>query len=161
MIKLYIMSKALAEDIQKFSKDALVISIGSPGIEPARIEGEHIFKFQFHDVQEDLGLVETNNFSGIVNKMTKEIAESIVKIVMNHRDKKVLVIHCEVGVSRSPGVAIGLASYINTIPDRKKLIELFPCYNKHVCKLVEDAMEVKMKELTTGLHIQKLLMEGR
>jgi predicted protein tyrosine phosphatase len=93
--------------------------------------------------------------------MSEEIAESIVDIAMKSMYCKVWMINCEAGISRSPAVAIGLSSYINVMPDRKRLIELFPCYNKHVCKLIEDAMEVKMKKLTTNLHIQKLLMEGR
>jgi predicted protein tyrosine phosphatase len=143
---------------QDFS-DYLVISIVSPGREhPIGMISSNIHKFQFNDVTEEYFLENQNR---IVRPMEKEIAESIAEIAMNNRDCDRWVIHCEAGISRSPGVAIGLASYIATIPDRKKLIELFPCYNKHVCRLIEDAMEVQMKELTTGLHIQKLLMEGR
>ena len=139
-------------------KDLLVISIVSPGREHPKIEGTNIHQFHFHDVTEEYFLENQNR---IVRPMEKEIAESIVEIAMNNRDCDRWIIHCEAGISRSPGVAIGLSSYIATIPDRKKLIELFPCYNKYVCKLIEDAMEAQMKELTNALHIQKLLMEGR
>jgi len=139
-------------------KDALVISITSPGREHPKIEGSNIHKFQFHDITKEYFLNTTHT---IIRPMEKEIAESIVEIAMDNRDCERWVIHCEAGIGRSPGVAIALADYITFEPNRKKLIEMYPYYNKHVCKLVQDAMEVQMKELLKNLHIQKLLMEGR
>jgi len=37
------------------------------------------------------------------------------------------MINCEAGISRSPGVAIGIASVLKTDPDIKELKRLFPC----------------------------------
>jgi len=157
MIKIFVWPEIAMKETTVDFKDNLVISITSPGSEHVSIKGTNVYKFHFHDVREPLELMDGSTMM----PMSEEIAKSIAEIAMNNRDKRAWMINCEAGISRSPGVAIGLASYIATIPDRKKLIELFPHYNKYVCQLIEDAMEVQMKELTTGLHIQKLLMEGR
>jgi predicted protein tyrosine phosphatase len=124
--------------------DHLVISIVSPGREHPNIVGSNVHQFHFHDVTQDY-MVD----SGIINAMTKEVAEAIVHVVMESLDKgcERWIIHCEAGISRSPGVAIGLAKYIDLRPGRRRLREMFPFYNKHVCRMIEEAMEIKMKEL--------------
>jgi predicted protein tyrosine phosphatase len=155
MIKIYVLPEVAVED--RDFKDAFVISIVSPEREHPKIQGSHIHRFHFHDITQIYEL----DGGRLIRPMSETIAESIVEIAMHHRHCEEWVIHCEAGISRSPGVAIALADYITFEPNRKKLIEMFPCYNKHVCKLIEDAMEVQIKELLTGLHIQKLLMEGR
>lgn len=135
-------------------KENLVISITSPGRQYVELEGENVYRFKFHDIQHDLGLVETHNFIGVVNVMSKEIAESIAEIAMNSRYIDRWVIHCEAGISRSPGVAIGLASVIRTVPSRARLMEMFPGYNRAVASLVETAIKAKLAELTVELDTQ-------
>jgi predicted protein tyrosine phosphatase len=134
--------------------DLLVISIVSPGREHPKIIGTNIHKFNFHDVTEEYFLENQNR---IVRPMEKEIAESIVEIAMDNKDCDRWVIHCEAGISRSPGVAIGLSSFFKTIPNEEKLKELFPCYNKHVANLVKEALSRKMGEMfmNTYLEIRK------
>jgi len=135
-------------------KDALVISIVSPGIEHPKIKGTNTHKFFFHDVTEEFFLENQNR---IVRPMEKEIAESIVEIAIDNRGCDRWIIHCEAGVSRSPGVAIGLAKYFKVTPNEKRLKELFPHYNKYVAKLVEEALHRKMGEIfmNTYLDIRK------
>jgi predicted protein tyrosine phosphatase len=89
--------------------------------------------------------------------MEKEIAESIVEIAIDNRGCDRWIIHCEAGVSRSPGVAIGLAKYFKVTPNERRLKELFPHYNKYVAKLVEEALHRKMGEIfmNTYLDIRK------
>lgn len=148
MIKLFVLSRDMVEGIRDFASNALVISIGSPGVEPPKLRGENIFKFKFHDITEEYFL---STQQRIIQPMEKEIAESIAEIAISHRDKKVWVIHCEAGISRSPAVAIGLARFIDTEPNQDKLEEMFPCHNKHVRKLVERAMRDKIKEIDEEL----------
>ena len=130
--------------------DMFVISIVSPYREHPKIEGSNVWRFHFHDITEEY-LVKDQIF----RPMGKEIAESIADLAMKNRDSDRWVIHCEAGISRSPGVAIGLAKYIKTIPDRERLIELFPMYNKHVCKLIEEAMKAQVEEIEKELRISK------
>ena len=131
-------------------KDALVISIVSPSMEHPKIKGSNVHKFHFHDVTEEYFLEKQNR---IIRPMEKEMAESIVEIAMSNRHCDEWVIHCEAGISRSPGVAIGLAKFIKTIPDEEELKRLFPCFNKHVCQLIEEAMEVKMNALEAEIEL--------
>lgn len=142
MIKIVVLSKLLAEHIYVFDDNTLVISITSPGQPEANIKGNYIHKFQFHDVREDLMLD-----SGIMNAMTEEMAEAITEVLINNRHLKRWVIHCEAGVSRSPGIAVGAARYLNVDPELDKLIERFPCYNTHVAKMMHKAMRKKIAEI--------------
>jgi predicted protein tyrosine phosphatase len=132
-------------------KDVLVISIVSPGRQHPIMHGSNIHKFQFHDITEEYFLENQNR---IIRPMEKEIAESIVEIAMNNRDCDRWIIHCEAGISRSPGVAIGLAKYIALKPNRQELIKLFPYYNKYVCQLIEEAMDAEMDKILEGLDIR-------
>jgi predicted protein tyrosine phosphatase len=133
--------------------DHLVISIVSPGRQHPMMQGTNIHKFQFHDIAEEY-MIESE--SRIIRPMEKEIAESIAEIAMNNRDCDRWVIHCEAGISRSPAVAIGLAKHIALRPNRQQLKKLFPHFNKHVCKLIEDAMQIKIDELSKGLQHERI-----
>jgi predicted protein tyrosine phosphatase len=87
--------------------------------------------------------------------MEKEIAEQIVNVVLDNRDKKNLVIHCETGISRSPGVALGLAKFI-AFSDKLHILETrFPCHNKYVRRLIEEAMEIRIREIETALLMDR------
>ena len=129
---------------KNITSDTLVISIVSPGVIHPKIDGEHVYKFNFHDVTEEYFLDQQNK---IIRPMEYEVAESIVETCMNHRDKKRWIIHCEAGISRSPGVAIGLARYIDLNPNAGQLVKMFSCYNKHVRNNIEKAMRAKLLEI--------------
>lgn len=145
MIKpsLFVLSELKAMGIGKFYDDALVISIVSPGREHPLLEGKNVFKFHFHDVRQDIELDD----GSIVNRMTETIADEIVDVVIKNKDKRVWVIHCEAGISRSPGVAIGLSRFFefkNT--STFELEKDFPCFNPHIRKLIEGAMIKRIKQ---------------
>lgn len=141
MIKIFVLSEWMAKGIGVFGDNTLVISITSPGSEHPKLIGENIFKFHFHDIDKEL-LVKNR----VYRPMERELAESIVDIALDHRDKKVWVIHCEAGISRSPGVALGLASRIETFPDVQKLEQSFPCHNRHVRRLIEESLDKAISE---------------
>jgi predicted protein tyrosine phosphatase len=124
-------------------KDNVVISITSPGSEHVSIKGTNVHKFHFHDVREPLELMDGSTML----PMSEEIAESIAQIIVDNRDKRVWMINCEAGISRSPGIAIGIASVLKTDPDIKKLKQQFPCFNTHVAKLIEESIKIKLIEL--------------
>ena len=128
--------------------EALVISIVSPGMEHPKIKGTNIYRFNFYDVTEEYFIESQNR---IIRLMEKEIAESIAQIAMDNRDCDRWVIHCEAGISRSPGVAIGLAKFIALRPDRSQLMKMFPSYNKYVAVLIEEAMQVEVDKIIQGL----------
>lgn len=149
MIKVMVMSKLLVEHIRDFDDNTVVISITSPGAREAEIKGKHIHRFQFHDVREDL-MVD----GWVMNAMTEDVADAIVEVVVNNKDKKRLLVHCEAGVSRSPGVAIGIARYMEVDPGVDNLIDRFPCYNKHVEKMIHKAMRKKIERELKDLDEQ-------
>lgn len=92
--------------------------------------------------------------SGIMNAMTEEMAEAITEVLMNNRHLKRWVIHCEAGASRSPGIAVGIARYLNVDPELGKLIEMFPCYNTHVVKMMHKALRKKLDKIEAEIDRQ-------
>ena len=145
MIEIMVLPSAVIEG-KNVPSDTLVISIVSPYVQHPMIHGEHVYKFAFYDVTEEY-LVDDR----LIQPMAYEIAESIVEICMNHRDKKRWIIHCEAGISRSPGVAIGLARYIDLNLNVEKLWKMFPHHNKYVRKNIETAMQRKLDEIEENL----------
>jgi len=137
-------------------KDAFVISIVSPGREHPKIVGSNIYKFHFHDVGQTYELPDGR----LIDPISETIAESIAEIAMHHRHCNWWVVHCEAGISRSPGVAIGLSRFITFNPGRQQLKKMYPLYNKYVCKLVEDAMNCKMENLIKELNIKSGYKDG-
>ena len=123
-----------------FDDETMIISIVSPNVVHPNIYAKHVHQFHFHDITETYMIQ-----SGIVEAMRYEIAELIAEAACNHLDKKRFVIHCEAGISRSPGVAMGLARYIDMNPNANEIARHFPHYNLHVCRLVQRAMRIKMK----------------
>jgi predicted protein tyrosine phosphatase len=122
--------------------DTMVISIGSPGVGNPVIHGRHVYEFQFHDVKEEYWLEKANM---MIRPMEYEIAERIAEIAVEHRDKPTWIIHCEAGISRSPGVALGLSRYIELDPGTHMLQKMFPCYNSYVRKYIEKALRERLQ----------------
>jgi len=142
MINIYVLPEIAVEGSDL--KDAFVISIVSPGREHPKIIGSHVHKFHFHDV----GITYELPDGRLIQPMSETIAEAIVDLAMHHRYCDKWVIHCEAGISRSPAVAIGLSKFLKFNPNRRNLKKMFPNYNKHVCKLIEEEMETYIKEDT-------------
>lgn len=150
MIKLFVMSEWMAKDIGKFNDKTLVISITSPGSEHPKLEGKHIFQFHFFDIREPLEFDDGK----IWLPMSEIVADEIVKVAINNKDKKIWVIHCEAGISRSPGVAIALSRFFEFDNTNTHILEKdFPCFNPHVRKLVEGAFIKRLKEEEKALEL--------
>lgn len=129
---------------QTFDDDTMVISIMSPRVEHPLIHCKNVYQFHFHDITEEYFLERSNE---IIRPMNYETAQEIAHVACQHRDKKRWIIHCEAGISRSPGVAIGLSRYIDFNMTTRKIEKAFPHHNKHVRKLVEAAMREETDRL--------------
>lgn len=140
MINIFVWPEIAMKETTVDFKGNLVISITSPGSKHVNIKGTNVHKFYFHDVREPIELMDGSTMM----PMSEEIAESIANIVVSNRDVRVCMINCEAGISRSPGVAIGIASALKTDPDVTELKRMFPCFNTHVAKLVEDAISKRI-----------------
>jgi predicted protein tyrosine phosphatase len=154
MPKLFVLSLNMVEDIRYFSKETLVISITSSantGGKLARIEGKYVYRFEFNDIYKEYFLEHKNL---LIRPIEKEVAEEIVDVVMNNKDKKVWVIHCEAGISRSPAVAIALAKFFKfDNEDVNSLKKKFPSYNKYVKNMIEEVMIEKLKDEDKAIEI--------
>lgn len=139
---MYVLPKIAIETNDEFNDETLVISISSPECENPVIRGKHVYKFKFHDITEEFMVGDR-----LWRPMEYEIAQQIAEIAINNRDKSEWIIHCEAGISRSPGVALGLSRYIELNPGTAMLQKMFPCHNSYVRKYIEKALREKLVEL--------------
>ena len=146
MIRMYVLPEIAVEN-QDFG-DKFVISIVSPGREHPKIIGNHVYRFHFHDV----GQIYELSDGRIIHPMSESIAKDIVNMAMLYKHYDEWIIHCEAGISRSPGVAIGLSRYLKFQPNRRILKKMYPLYNKYICRLIEEAMDIKIGDPSSILE---------
>lgn len=86
----------------------IVISIRDPEWEPAKLPANELRRqtlwLAFHDVQ-----LPTHG----MQHMSEEDGLKIVQTVLKHREVSLVVVNCNAGFSRSPGVAAGLSVWLN------------------------------------------------
>lgn len=107
----FVYSRAKAKrESYRIKKSTLIISITDPGLNPnafarnSNIVG--LCRLQFDDVDED-----TCSEGDIL--MTSEDAAKIRDYVLAYKDKvECIIVHCEVGVSRSAGVMAAIQKYL-------------------------------------------------
>ena len=115
-----------------FDKD-MIISIMSPGQTHPRMNvyGVPRLNIQFHDIVEEICVENT-----LWLPMQPEYAAQIVDFMQESFpwcDR--LVIHCEAGISRSAGVAVGLSRYFDLTPENT-LRDQHPHFNIHVASSI-------------------------
>lgn len=80
--------------------------------------------------------------------ITKEEGKELKEILYKNKDVNEIVIHCDYGKSRSPGVGIAFKELLNE--DSKELREKYRDYNEYVIKMIkgeeEEKNEIKKKE---------------
>lgn len=153
MIELYVKDRCHAEHTRIFENEVFVLSITSPYVDHPHLEGENVYKFHFYDITEEYFVEET---SQMLRPLDNEMAEAIVEVAFDHRHLKRWYIHCEMGISRSPAVAIALSEVLKTTPTSIELREMFPQFNLHVYKLVLAAAKKKLAEIEDEIQTEKL-----
>lgn len=153
MIEIYVANRLAAEHRKKFDNETLVISITSPYVDHPHLEGENIFKFHFYDIVEEYFVEET---SQMLRPLDNEMAEAIVEVAFDHRHLKRWYIHCEMGISRSPAVAIAFSEVLKTTPTSSELRIMFPDFNLHVYKTILAAAKKKLAEIEDEIQTEKL-----
>lgn len=113
-IKILGRAKAVKLSYTDFENTKAIISISDPFSEPAKFNKnnrtvKNILYLSFYDIDEDTKSI----FKGF-EPMTYDDAIKIADFVKNMKDKvESIWINCEVGVSRSAGVALAIAEYLN------------------------------------------------
>lgn len=118
-----------------------LISIRDPDKPKVKVPKSTLLKatlsLAFHDAEPTAGFRLPDN----VRLMTREDAKAVWAFVRGlPPDVSTVVVHCEQGMSRSPGVAIGLCQGLG-IDAAQLLAEFMP--NVYVMKLVTEAAEAK------------------
>jgi predicted protein tyrosine phosphatase len=124
IIDTVVLSRMWFEQQEFFNGDA-IISIASPEYSHPRPNSKlPRLNIQFHDVVAEILIGNT-----LWLPMTESQAEVLVDWALtNVIECDRLIIHCDAGISRSPGVAIGLARYFPLI-EENELRDKYPHFN--------------------------------
>lgn len=100
--ELLVLSREDAESYEPAGDREVCISISDPGADPARISPRFVsvLRLYFNDITE-LGEPTDILFA-------REHALAITQFIDGWKSARRIVVHCNMGVSRSPGVALGL-----------------------------------------------------
>ena len=100
--QLVVLSREDAESYEPAGSREVCISISDPDAEPARVSARFasVLRLYFNDITE----------RGVPTDIlfTQEHAQSITQFIDGWPSAERIVVHCNMGVSRSPGVALGL-----------------------------------------------------
>ena len=114
-IKILSRTKAVKLSYTDFANDKVIISIKDPWAENAHFNRNNssikeILYLSFYDISE-----ETKDIFGGYESMTPKDALLIAAIVNKWKGMvDTIWVHCEVGVSRSAGIAMAIMEYLNT-----------------------------------------------
>lgn len=139
-MKIKTFSRSEIENINKVYPDisnisVSLISIGNPDEKTAELNEElfnDILRLNFFDYDPTYSGDQNEKEE---NSMERSQAKQIVEFVENH-NSEYFFIHCQMGVSRSCGIAYALEKYYNNGEIRPH----WQNYNRHVFKLVNEEL---------------------
>lgn len=115
----------------------LVVSISTPHEPPANIvpgvSSLGVLKLQFYDMDR---IIEGYNDILKDGMFNVKHARLILDFVRSHPDTQQVIVHCDGGLSRSPGVAAALAHIVNG--DDSELFQRHSGLNRHVYRTILD-----------------------
>ena len=146
-IKILSRTKAVKLSYNDYKGTKVVISISDPESERAHFNKENksikeVLYLSFYDISE-----ETKDIFGGYSSMDPEDAKKIAHFVNKWKDKvDTIWVNCEVGVSRSAGIAMAIMEYLNM--DLKQILESTTYYPNMLCyeltrKALKDLQESK------------------
>lgn len=120
----------------------MIISITSPGFEHPRQGTGNIprLNLHFHDVTEEFELNNGSTWHTMDDSQAKNIVDFFVE---NQSKCDRVIVHCEAGISRSPGVAIGLCRYFDIV-NENEIRDKFPHFNITVSKRIWRVCQQKL-----------------
>lgn len=125
-------TKAIKLSYTDFEDDKVIISVSDPFNEPAHFNKgnnsiKEILYLSFYDISE-----ETKDIFGGYESMSPDEAAKIAHFVNKWKDRvDTIWVNCEVGVSRSAGIAIAIMEYLNM--DLTPILESTTFYPNMLC----------------------------
>jgi predicted protein tyrosine phosphatase len=128
-VEFHVLSRSDAECYEPRGVEAC-ISIGDPAAAPAQISAAFvaILRLAFNDIEGDPGPNDV--------LFGPEQAAEIIGFVERCPAVERIVVHCGAGVSRSPGVALGVCEAFDW--PVASLERAFPGWNRHVRRVIVD-----------------------
>lgn len=144
-IKILSRVKAVKLSYTDFANDKVIISIKDPWAENAHFNRNNssikeILYLSFYDISE-----ETKDIFGGYSSMLPDDARKIARFVNKWKDKvDTIWVNCEVGVSRSAGIAMAIMEHLNM--DLTPILESTTYYPNMLCyELTKKALNNSKK----------------
>jgi len=155
--KSMITNKHFMNTINKQELPFVIISVLSPeyGLDGIQIEKgdycqSHLIVY-FHDVNDDGSVNSLKEVGDIIIPMNETHAKRIIEFVMKWKDKvNNFIIHCEAGMSRSPGVALALSEILNGQENAESFVQTLydiKFHNPKVKQMILDTYKRKKNKL--------------
>ena len=139
-IKILSRTKAVKLSYTDLENDKVIISIKDPWAEKAHFNSgnssiKEVLYLSFDDTSE-----ETKDIFGCYSSMAPDDALKIANFVNKWKDKvDTIWVHCEVGVSRSAGIAMAIMEYLNM--DLTPILESTTFFPNMLCyELTKNAL---------------------
>jgi predicted protein tyrosine phosphatase len=137
---IYVMSELEFEKAQTITERDIVISIVSPGREHPRPTLTCLARLNLSFKDTMWGEESPLGFSD-------DQAQQAVEFVENRLlESQNIFVHCEAGMSRSAGIAIGFARYLVTDEDENALRDSKPHFNLYVAQKIWKVYQKKFME---------------
>ncbi len=129
------------------SQPYIVLSLTDPKTEPAALRESPLCKGICRLVFHDLDQVPQELITDYALVLfTPAMADTAVAFVMAHPEARVIMVHCEAGISRSAGMAAAIAKVLNGsdafyfkygVPNRRVYAEMLAAFARRLATEVE------------------------
>jgi predicted protein tyrosine phosphatase len=137
---IYVMSELEFEKAQTITERDIVISIVSPGREHPRPTLTCLARLNLSFKDTMWGEESPLGFS---DDQAQQAVEFVEKQLLESQN---IFVHCEAGMSRSAGIAIGFARYLVTDEDENALRDSKPHFNLYVAQKIWKVYQKKFME---------------
>ena len=96
---------------------------------------DNVIIMHFDDI-EDVGETSPTN-SGECSVFDEEMAENLYQFIKRNKDKETCVVHCEAGLSRSPGCAQFIIDYTQSDYEKFKIDNPYILPNQRVFRMLK------------------------
>lgn len=140
-------NKEITNDNVEDQKDTFYISINDTCEKedlPYFENKENVKVLYFDDCLKDLIVVKVGTGKQIsLTAFTKKQAQELFEFILKHKDKKVCIIHCKAGVSRSAAVGVFIQEYFNLDKQVFDKVNPYATPNKLVLSLLHEVSNEK------------------
>jgi predicted protein tyrosine phosphatase len=148
-------NKSFMDGVNSHKLPFVLISVLSPEYRDNELDiskgmycQEHL-TIKFHDINYDGSVNSLKPVTRKITPISEEHARELIRLVLKWKDKvNNFLIHCEAGMSRSPGVALALSEILNGKKNPRSFVKTIYDINLHNSKVKDMILKVWYEEFS-------------